>query len=739
MKLISKCPSVSFFHLPPQQSAQLGAVHFANVIEIGGDTEVAPDGTMTMHDAELLNLSNSFDSDRHGGSIDESLGGVSDEGDAYSQDEDDDDEGNYSEGSSPGSSGDGDWSSEGFNDHIMPVDDHDDGNDNDDNGGAFVRGASRRPSSSSSSVRGGKEVARQGTATRIRSKRKGGSSGRVKSKNSSSAKTKGGGGSSGSGNGPLGKVERGNYACSKCGQPKRGHVCAFQPRQRRRNPHSNTARSSSAAGTGHATSSVGAVLPAAAAASSAASEARAGIGNAAMSSSSVVGAAPGTVRNPRHASKIPAAAATTAAVNSAASVHLDTATPAAAATVKAAVVVGPDGKCDMAVGADRPHASRRRGGGKGKASRGSGNHNIGKGNGRGGVVMPANTCCASAQAEMDSAKTVRELYLDAQGFPESYVGGLQADPSFDWVNAPTVQVRRPHPKSYTPPARRFPMVTCATGPDSSNNHNTSVLNGNSATTTMGALPSLLGGNGFSALRNYSLSAGNMAAAAAAAAALLGGNNALPTGANASTAAAGSTSLDPLALSLGANVSTAAAAAAGSTSLDPLSMLSGLGGGNIPAAGVTGCGTGGIGGGGPLTLQHLAILMSSYQHTLSQSGALLPLQTNAGFPPLPLPSVAALAPPPAPPPPAPAPVAPAVPAAAPPPLPALDPNLAPFLASLLAPLVAAAASPANSMATVAAAVPPSLQPPLPASLQPPLPVPAGRDESPPALQPLPAGN
>lgn len=191
-------------------------MHFANVIEIGGDTEVAPDGTMTMHDAELLNLSNSFDSDQHGGSIDESLGGVSDEGDTYSQD--DDDEGNYSEGSSPGSSGDGDWSSEGFNDHIMAVNDP----DNDDDENALFRGANR----SSSSVRGGKIVGREGTAARIRNKRKSGGGGRAKTKSgssSSSAKSKGGSG----GNGPPAKVERGNYACSKCGQPKKGHVCSL--------------------------------------------------------------------------------------------------------------------------------------------------------------------------------------------------------------------------------------------------------------------------------------------------------------------------------------------------------------------------------------------------------------------------------------------------------------------------------------------------------------------------------
>mmetsp|Transcript_19669 Transcript_19669/g.44652 ORF Transcript_19669/g.44652 Transcript_19669/m.44652 type:complete len:331 (+) Transcript_19669:178-1170(+) len=41
---------------------------------------------------------------------------------------------------------------------------------------------------------------------------------------------KGKGGSGGAG----GKKARGNYACSKCGMPKRGHSCAVQPRVRRR-------------------------------------------------------------------------------------------------------------------------------------------------------------------------------------------------------------------------------------------------------------------------------------------------------------------------------------------------------------------------------------------------------------------------------------------------------------------------------------------------------------------------
>jgi len=681
------------------------------VIEIGGDTEVAPDGTMTMHDAELLNLSNSFDSDQHGGSIDESLGGVSDEGDTYSQD--DDDEGNYSEGSSPGSSGDGDWSSEGFNDHIMAVNDP----DNDDDENALFRGANR----SSSSVRGGKIVGREGTAARIRNKRKSGGGGRAKTKSgssSSSAKSKGGSG----GNGPPAKVERGNYACSKCGQPKRGHVCAFQPRQRRRNQNNNNNNNnnnkSSSNGAGHAHASAHAVLGAVTTDSATGSEAV--TGTSSSSSVAVVGGASAgstTGRNPRPSSKLSAATTTTATAGGAA-----TATDISSATayVKTTVVVGPDGKCDMAVGADRPNAPRRRGNGKGKASRGN---NSGSGS-DGAVVMPLNMCCSSAQAEMDAAKTARELYLDAQGFPESYAGGLQADPSFDWVNAPTITVRRPHPKSYTPPTRRFPMVTCATGPDPSHcSHNG--ITDNSRSFNSAVLPSLLGASGLNALGNNNFNAGNIAAAAAAAAAFLGGNSALSSGANGTTAAA--------------------AAGAGSNHLDPMALLSGLGGG-AAAAGV-GSGAGGIGaGGGPLTLQHLAILMSSYQHTLAQSGALLPLQATAGFNPLSSAPAAAPVPVPAPPAPAPTPapqVAPppaAAPAAAPPPppLPALDPNLAPFLASLLTPLVAAAATTANPLAAATATAAPLPQPPLQSSLQPPLSVAPGREEAPTPLQPQSVG-
>mmetsp|Transcript_10693 Transcript_10693/g.11122 ORF Transcript_10693/g.11122 Transcript_10693/m.11122 type:complete len:125 (+) Transcript_10693:46-420(+) len=30
------------------------------------------------------------------------------------------------------------------------------------------------------------------------------------------------------------KKNRGNYRCSKCGEPKKGHVCKFQPRYRRK-------------------------------------------------------------------------------------------------------------------------------------------------------------------------------------------------------------------------------------------------------------------------------------------------------------------------------------------------------------------------------------------------------------------------------------------------------------------------------------------------------------------------
>lgn len=30
------------------------------------------------------------------------------------------------------------------------------------------------------------------------------------------------------------KKARGNYRCSKCGQPKKGHVCPYQPRYKRR-------------------------------------------------------------------------------------------------------------------------------------------------------------------------------------------------------------------------------------------------------------------------------------------------------------------------------------------------------------------------------------------------------------------------------------------------------------------------------------------------------------------------
>eukprot|EP01084_Bolivina_argentea_P113341 202019_1 len=67
------------------------------------------------------------------------------------------------------------------------------------------------------------------------------------------------------------------------------------------------------------------------------------------------------------------------------------------------------------------------------------------------------------QCALDIGGTVRELYLDAQGFPESYANGIIADPSFDVRTAKTITVSRPAPKSYKP---KVSTASSGAGPDS---------------------------------------------------------------------------------------------------------------------------------------------------------------------------------------------------------------------------------------------------------------------------------
>jgi len=72
-------------------------------------------------------------------------------------------------------------------------------------------------------------------------------------------------------------------------------------------------------------------------------------------------------------------------------------------------------------------------------------------------------CSTGSQCELEPSNTVRELYLDSQGFPESYSQGILADPLFNLGTARTVTVSRPAPKSYKPRAKT--SSSCGAGPD----------------------------------------------------------------------------------------------------------------------------------------------------------------------------------------------------------------------------------------------------------------------------------
>lgn len=178
------------------------------------------------------------------------------------------------------------------------------------------------------------------------------------------------------------KKARGNYACSKCGQAKRGHVCALQPRSRRR--------------------PAGAAL------------------EAPGSCAEAAAAAP----RPSHARAAPQQGRLGKTASSS----------AAAASVR---------RMDSAAGAS---AAALGGLGFAPAS-------------FGGPKM----CSTGSQCEIEAAHTVRELHLDAQGFPESYAQGILADPFFDLCSAKTVTVSRPHPKAYKPKPRKA-TSTCGVGP-----------------------------------------------------------------------------------------------------------------------------------------------------------------------------------------------------------------------------------------------------------------------------------
>lgn len=70
--------------------------------------------------------------------------------------------------------------------------------------------------------------------------------------------------------------------------------------------------------------------------------------------------------------------------------------------------------------------------------------------------------CTASQCELEAANTVRELFVEAQGFPESYMSGILCDPSFNLATAKTVTVSKHSKSSYKPRVKS--SMGC--GPDS---------------------------------------------------------------------------------------------------------------------------------------------------------------------------------------------------------------------------------------------------------------------------------
>jgi hypothetical protein len=261
----------------------------------------------------------------------------------------------------------------------------------------------------------------------------------------------GGCGSKGKKGGKSGKKARGNYACSKCGQAKRGHVCVFQPRLRRR----------------------------------AAAAAAVSVPEDAAAATTAAGVPTPRVLQQQRLAKVASAP------------------PAAAAA-----------RVDAGTGASKEYSFAA-------------------------TAAPKMTSTAS-QCELEPAAAVRELYLDAQGFPESYAHGILADPTFCVAAARTVTVRRAAPKAYRPRA----TASSGSGPDM---------------------------------------ASSAAAAAAAALAM------------------------PFSTGLGMGMGPSAFHY-GLPPLDPLSLFRGpLGGGGVAGGAAPG-----------LTLNHLALLFSSFQHSIAQN-------------------------------------------------------------------------------------------------------------------------
>jgi len=77
---------------------------------------------------------------------------------------------------------------------------------------------------------------------------------------------------------------------------------------------------------------------------------------------------------------------------------------------------------------------------------------------------PVATDSTGSQCELGGSRwSARELYLDSQGFPESYSEGILFDPGCCLATVRTVTVSRPTPKSYVP--RPPTTASCGAGPD----------------------------------------------------------------------------------------------------------------------------------------------------------------------------------------------------------------------------------------------------------------------------------
>lgn len=361
----------------------------------------------------------------------------------------------------------------------------------------------------------------------------------------------------------AGKKARGNYACSKCGLPKRGHVCMIQPRVRRR-PAAAAAAAAAAAGmtsagpfTGHlATSKHVTARQAQKMRTAAAAAAAASLAKVAEDAKPLK---PFTVSPTTASSASVAAAAKPVMVDSAAGSCTEYGTPPAALPV-----------------VDAPR------------------------------VPVIRMCHAETQCELDSGNTVRELYLDSQGFPESYAQGILADPTFCVATARTITVSRPPPKNYKPSAPSKTTSSC--GPD-------------------GLFPAAApAGSAAPASAASSLLQAAAAAAAAAGGGLLGHHPFAPSHlhhrqpavapASASAGAAPSTSqlLQQAAAAAAASAHSPGGGSAGASAPHP---LAGALFGSAAAAAAAGSGNGSppAAAAPTLTLNHLALLMSSYQNTL----------------------------------------------------------------------------------------------------------------------------